>query len=65
MKNLLKRERLNINFKRIYLSYEYLCFNFPLPDYIPLRIVDRFEKTFIDDNNNSKWGIAAKLWYPK
>lgn len=63
LKNLLKREKLNINFKGIYLSYEYLCFKFPLPDYIPLRIVDRFEKTFIDDNNNSKWGIAAKLGF--
>ena len=63
LKNLLKRERLNLNLKRLYLSYECLCFKFPLPDYIPLKIVDRFEKILIADNKQSKWGIAAKLGF--
>jgi len=60
--NSFKRERLNINLKRLYLSSEFLCFKFPLPDYIPLKIIDKFEKIPIADNN-SKWGIAAKLGF--
>ena len=40
-----------------------MCFKFPLPDYIPLKIVDRFEKILIADNKQSKWGIAAKLGF--
>ncbi|MDY6901867.1 MAG: serine/threonine-protein kinase [Cyanobacteriota bacterium] len=62
LKNLVKRERLNLNLKGLYLSSEYLCFKFPLPDYIPLKMLDRFEKILIDDKN-SKWGIAAKLGF--
>ncbi|MEM6401015.1 MAG: serine/threonine-protein kinase [Cyanobacteria bacterium P01_D01_bin.116] len=61
--NLFKRERLKINFKKLYLSSEFLCFKFPLPDYIPLKMVDRFEKILIGDDKNSKWGIAAKLGF--
>ncbi|MEL7240928.1 MAG: serine/threonine-protein kinase [Cyanobacteria bacterium J06573_2] len=63
LKNLLKRERLNLNCEELYLSSEYLCFKFPQPDYIPLKIVDRFEKIFINDDKKSKWGIAAKLGF--
>lgn len=63
VESLLKRERLNINFKELYLSSEYMCFKFPQPDYIPLKIVDRFEKILIGDDEKSKWGIAAKLGF--
>lgn len=59
--NTFQKERLKIDRTQIYLSYYWLSFKIRTTQFIPLKIIDSFEKILISNNDNSKWEIVANL----